>query len=137
MYASGSTDNSDESADGGSTESSEESDSGSTENDDMSDTGSMDDDDMSDTGSMDDDEALDWYMKSHHALDSGPIVINDASDSGFMENNDGLSPLPSGPTGTNAALRVESNSTGNSTYPVYCVTCNNDIYSGVLVLRNE
>jgi pathogenesis-related protein 1 len=125
MYASGSPENSDESADGDSTESSEESDSGSM--DDESDSGSMDDesdsgsmDDESDSGSMDD-ESDAWSMeKSNNALDSGSMddasgdgSMDDESDAWSMEkSNNALAPgttetsgePDSVPTGTNDAL---------------------------------
>jgi hypothetical protein len=97
-----------------------------------------------------------WHLKSNHALDEPIIVTGDTLDSAAIENNATLNPLSGGgPNMTNAGLRlesnstdtsnypvyctgviqlspctVESNSTGNSTYPVYCSSCNLDIYTG-------
>jgi uncharacterized protein YkwD len=92
-----------------------------------------------------------WHLKSNHALDEPIIVTGDTLDSAAIENNATLNPLSSGgPNMTNAGLRLESNSTdtsnypvycaepctvgsnstGNSTYPVYCSSCNLDIYTG-------
>jgi uncharacterized protein YkwD len=96
---------------------------------DTSDTGSMDNasgvppmmtNDTSDTGSMD------------NASGVPPMMTNDTSDTGSMENNATLNPLGSGGPNnmTNARLRVEGNTTGSSTYPVYNASRNNDIYSG-------
>ena len=143
MYASGSPQNSDES-DSGSADDDDASDDGSMEMDDASDDGSMDDasddgsmDDASDDGSMDD-MSDSWSMeKSNNALNPEPTggtndglsPLTSGPTSGTNDGlspltsgptggtNDGLSPLTSGPTttGPNAALRVESNSTGNVT----------------------
>jgi uncharacterized protein YkwD len=154
MYASGSTDtggDDEATSDTGSTDTSDEatSDTESTDTSgDMSDTGSTDtsDEATSDTestaisdilesASMDtgDNTSDTWYMKSNHALDGPPIVTNGTSDSGPNNmTNATLNPLSSGGPNnmTNAGLRLEGNTTGNSTYPVYNASRNNDIYSG-------
>ena len=133
------------------------SDTGSTDtSDDMSDTGSTDttsDEATSDTGSTAISDILEsasidtgdntsdtLYMKSNHALDGPPIVTNGTSvvtngtsDSGPNNmTNATLNPLSSGGPNnmTNSGLRLEGNTTGNSTYPVYNRSRNNDIYNG-------
>jgi uncharacterized protein YkwD len=138
-----STDTSDEAtSDTGSTDTSDEA---------TSDTGSTAISDILESASIDtgDNSSDSWYMKSNHALDRPPIVTNGTSDSGpnNMTNatlnplssggpnnmtNATLNPLSSGGPNnmTNAGLRVESNTTGNRTYPVYNASRNNDIYSG-------
>ena len=130
MYASGSTDT------GGDDEAASDTGSTDTGGDDeaASDTGSTAISDILESASVDtgDNTSDTWYMKSNHALDGPPIVTNGTSDSGPMENNATLNPLSSGGPNnmTNSGLRLEGNTTGNSTYPVYNGSRNNDIYSG-------
>jgi Cysteine-rich secretory protein family len=154
MYASGSTDtggDDEATSDTGSTDTGDDmSDTGSTDTgEDMSDTGSTDtggdDEATSDTGSTAISDILEsasidtgdntsdtWYMKSNHALDGPPIVTNGTSDSGGPNNMTNATSNPLGSGGpnnmTNSGLRLEGNTTGNSTYPVYNSSRNDDIY---------
>ena len=105
-----------------------------TGNEATSDTGSTAISDILESASIDtgDNTSDTLYMKSNHALDGPPIVTNGTSDSGPMENNATLNPLSSGGPNnmTNSGLRLEGNTTGNSTYPVYNRSRNFDIYNG-------
>jgi uncharacterized protein YkwD len=82
-----------------------------------------------------DDSSMDDSSMDDSSMDDSSMGNNeDESDTESTENpNNALNPSSNGgPTGTNNALRVESNSTNsiNSTKIAYCETCNNDIYYG-------
>jgi uncharacterized protein YkwD len=125
MYASGSTDNGDES-DGGSTDNGDESDGGSTDNGDASDSGPTGTNNALPSGPT----------GTNNALPSGPTGTNNALPSGFTENN---AAPPSGPTGTNDALnpltsgfRIEGNNTGSTNNETAANFANN-----ILAVHNQ
>ena len=85
-----------------------------------------------------DDKSDTWSMeKSNNAMDSGSMEkSNDAlsppsTGPGPTGTTGALSPPSTGgPTGTNNALRVESNGPNSTKIPAYCKSCNDDIYNG-------